>query len=292
MIVVDDGSTDSSPDILSRFGNSIKPAFFCSNRGVNQARNHGLSKASGEYVLFLDADDFLKPDAVDAQVRQLKKTGADLCFGDWRYWVMNQNRTGRSERHNRKRNSGDDLTVSLLKDWWCPPFAYLYRRLFLLENNLVWNEKLGFPDDFEYILRVSLCQPAVTHVSEITGYYRKHDGVRLSKIDAEKWMRNVICIYELAKSQLCNQGRWQEPYIDTVCAGYLNIGRRMIPHDPVCFHQMLAKISQLKPDFSFSRKRYAWAASLLGYEWVEKMSQFKRRGRRSIEDFLCKALGK
>jgi glycosyltransferase involved in cell wall biosynthesis len=291
IIVIDDGSNDNSRKVIQQFSGRIRWEAAGSNQGVNRTRNRGISLASGEFVLFLDADDFLEPDTVFRQVELLEDRAADICYADWKYWMMRPKGSWQSKPHNGKRSPGDDLTVSLLKDWWCPPFAYLYRKRFILENNLFWNENLGFPDDFEYILKASLKQPAVVYHPVVTGYYRKHIGSRLSGITTEKWAKNVVFIYELAEDQLRNQNRWKEPYIDAVCSGYLGVGRRMFKYDPNFFQQMLDKIHQLKPNFCASRKRYRWAAQILGYERAERLAQLKRRGRAMIEALVCKVRG-
>ena len=62
VIVVDDGSTDNSREILATYGNRIKTVFQA-NQGLPSARNAGIAIATGEYLLFLDADDILLPNA-------------------------------------------------------------------------------------------------------------------------------------------------------------------------------------------------------------------------------------
>ena len=72
VILVDDGSTDSSPLICDRYS-ATDPRFRTihkSNGGVSSARNTGLNLAKGEYVMFVDSDDALLPDALERQKRQ------------------------------------------------------------------------------------------------------------------------------------------------------------------------------------------------------------------------------
>jgi glycosyltransferase involved in cell wall biosynthesis len=63
VIVVDDGSTDDSPAVAESFGSAVR-LYRRPNRGVSAARNVGIAAAQGEYLLFLDADDLLHPDAL------------------------------------------------------------------------------------------------------------------------------------------------------------------------------------------------------------------------------------
>jgi glycosyltransferase involved in cell wall biosynthesis len=65
VIVVDDASTDNSRDVIAHFGNRIIPILQPENRGQAAAFNAGFERASGELVMFLDADDFLLPGAAD-----------------------------------------------------------------------------------------------------------------------------------------------------------------------------------------------------------------------------------
>ncbi len=68
IIVVDDGSTDGSKEVLSSYGGEIK-TIFQDNSGVSAARNNGANQSSGKYLAFLDADDIWLPRKIEAQVK-------------------------------------------------------------------------------------------------------------------------------------------------------------------------------------------------------------------------------
>jgi len=70
IIVVDDGSTDNTKEVLRKFGNSVR-YIYQDNRGVGAARNRGISEATGEWVAFLDSDDRWLPDKLTLQFRIL-----------------------------------------------------------------------------------------------------------------------------------------------------------------------------------------------------------------------------
>jgi glycosyltransferase involved in cell wall biosynthesis len=67
LIVVDDGSTDDTPDVVAAYGNRIR-AIRQQNQGVSAARNSGIAAARGEYVSFLDADDLWHPQKLELQM--------------------------------------------------------------------------------------------------------------------------------------------------------------------------------------------------------------------------------
>ena len=85
VIVIDDGSTDQSLNAIRSFGNQLVwetgP-----NRGTNHARNRGFALSKGQYIQFLDADDYLLPEKILRQVRVLETAEVDLVYEDSQFF--------------------------------------------------------------------------------------------------------------------------------------------------------------------------------------------------------------
>ncbi|WP_050050376.1 glycosyltransferase [Halostagnicola sp. A56] len=75
-VVVDDASTDGTPELVSRYDDWVRYVRKAENGGLSEARNLGIRRASGDRILFLDADDELRADAVESLLVQLEASGA------------------------------------------------------------------------------------------------------------------------------------------------------------------------------------------------------------------------
>jgi glycosyltransferase involved in cell wall biosynthesis len=81
IIIVDDGSTDNTVEIIKSFKSELIELISVENGGVSRARNIGIKASEAEYVSFLDADDIWEPSKLEAQLRQLKqKPEAGVCY--------------------------------------------------------------------------------------------------------------------------------------------------------------------------------------------------------------------
>lgn len=81
IIVVDDGSTDESRDVISEHG--LVRAIYQENKGVSAARNAGLELATGKYIAFVDSDDFVEPNYTQVIFNTLDR-GVDYALFPWR----------------------------------------------------------------------------------------------------------------------------------------------------------------------------------------------------------------
>ena len=152
VICVNDGSTDGSGRILKEYasGNPVVKVIEQKNGGLSAARNAGLKKAEGKYVLFLDSDDWLEKDAL--QTLADAADGQDMiCFNGRRF----------IEDQDRYEAADDIVPVDEMTGWdyynkfslLHRNFAFvcvvlrLYRREFLLENNLWFAEGIYHEDN-------------------------------------------------------------------------------------------------------------------------------------------------
>jgi hypothetical protein len=116
VIIVDDGSTDGSLEIASNFGERVR-VLVADHRGATEARNLALQQATGEWVQFLDADDYLEPDKIR---RQLDEAG-DLSLADILYspvWIETVSPTG-STREPSQSSPETDVDLQWIR-WHLP----------------------------------------------------------------------------------------------------------------------------------------------------------------------------
>lgn len=132
VIVVDDGSTDDSPEVIRSFGERIIPVFKA-NGGQGSAYNAGLRHATGDIVCFLDSDDTIDPEAMDLAATQLRD--AELVKFQWPLRVVDAAGTWRGELSTRLPPPAGDLLERVIQEGPLYDFYYTtgaaYRRSFL-----------------------------------------------------------------------------------------------------------------------------------------------------------------
>jgi len=152
LIVVDDGSTDTTSEILSAYKEDIR-VFTQDNKGVSAARNLGVSKAKGEFIAFLDSDDLWLPDKLTAQVDFFKSNPDALICQTEEIWIRDGKRVNPKKRH--MKFSGMIFEQSLPLCIVSPSAVMMRRNLFKKVG--LFDEKLPACEDYDLWLRVS-CQ--------------------------------------------------------------------------------------------------------------------------------------
>ncbi|MEQ6902263.1 glycosyltransferase family 2 protein [Nocardioides sp. YIM 152588] len=147
-IVVDDGSTDRSGAIADEWAarDARISVVHTPNRGLSVARNHGATRARGEYLAFLDSDDALPPDAYELLVGSLARTGSDFAAGSMARWEGGGLTEPRWMRRTHRPAEGIRIEdrPELLGD----VFAWnkVWRRSFWESAGLTWPVGLRYED--------------------------------------------------------------------------------------------------------------------------------------------------
>jgi len=168
IIVVDDGSTDNSSEVVKRYPSVI--GIRQVNQGVSAARNTGLRACRGEYVLFLDADDLLLPGAIETSVRAMN-LHPDWAFvsGEYRYCDEKKNVSDIS----RFTEIADDHYLALLQHNYVEMHAAVLYRRNNLEQAGGFDINLRTAEDLEMFLRLARQFP-VGQTRGVMALYRQH----------------------------------------------------------------------------------------------------------------------
>jgi glycosyltransferase involved in cell wall biosynthesis len=174
IIVVDDGSTDQTVAIASKFESDIVRVVRQENQGAAAARNTALSLSTGDFIQWLDADDLLSPDKIERQLvvadwLQNKRMLLSCPWGRFLY---------RSERASFVQtplwcdlSPTEWLIRKMGQNLHMQPATWLVSRE-LTEAAGLWNTTLLSDDDGEYFCRVLLASDGVKFVPEAKIYYR------------------------------------------------------------------------------------------------------------------------
>ncbi len=172
VIVVDDGSTDETREVVAeKFGAKLS-LLVQERKGPSAARNRGIAQAKGEYIAFLDSDDLWLPEKIVSQIRKMARyPKAGFCYTKCEEVDSAGLRTGRTYGHSGKGKSGDNFRMILFRGPVVLP-SILVRRQALSVTGM-FDEAIDIGEDSALMLRLALFFPAV-YVPETLTLVRQH----------------------------------------------------------------------------------------------------------------------
>lgn len=285
VIVIDDGSTDSTASVINSFGSRIR-AEFTPNRGVSAARNLGTGLARGQFIQYLDADDLLRPDALEKRVKALVSSKADVAYSDWQR--LEENEAGEFLPGNVIARQIEDVhpnpEIALFTDFWSPPAALLYHRR-IIEAIGGWNESLPIIQDARFLLDAALMGGQFVYVPGVQADYRVHKANSLSRRHPIKFVldcfNNACQVEEFWKA---NGGITPERQV-TLEKVYGGVARFFFEYDRSKFYEILAKIHNLNPNYLPSGPRTLRQLSKwFGYEQAEAIALKYRQVKKFLKN--------
>lgn len=210
VIVVDDHSTDDSIEVLQRIGarNSKLRIFQNPSKGGNAARVFGFEQSSGEFIQWLDSDDFLLPGKFRIQVTYLEgHPETDIVFSDWQMDFY-ENGDLKGGELMQKSAFGDPILELLRNRSWNANCAYLCRREVVARTIAAegWNPATVALQDREFFTKAAILGAKFAYVAGNVCVYNRWNSRTVSFIDFRKSIEQSYKLnhsfYDLLKDQV------------------------------------------------------------------------------------------
>jgi glycosyltransferase involved in cell wall biosynthesis len=181
-IIVNDGSTDDTEAVARRHvvGDARFTYFAQTNRGLANARNRGLREALGDYIQFLDADDVIRPEKFDLQVKALRDASdLALAFCDYSFCAENDvNRATTLEGFGKPRflmrRPLEDIASRWETAFSIPVHCFLFGARLFRQAGIHFDERLPNHEDWDCWMRLFALNPRIVHVPSELAVYRVH----------------------------------------------------------------------------------------------------------------------
>lgn len=192
VLIINDGSTDSSEKIIEKFMEKDKRIryFYQENTGVSSARNLGLELSTGDYITFLDADDYWDKEFLEIMYQSIEKNDICYCF---HYFVYKDKIT----EYNFKESNLPKILLYLSNKLTPNTNSWLIRNDFLKENKILFNTNLSWGEDMLFFSNILTLTRKIVFVPKRLTYYTMSVPNSLSKNDEKKFEDHIHWINEL-----------------------------------------------------------------------------------------------
>lgn len=203
IICIDDGSPDDSKSIIKKYmlENPNIILLEQENSGQSVARNNAISVASGKYVLFLDSDDLLPPDAINTLLEVADETQSEVivshskAFNSRRSWYIEAHAEVACSSLRKVKFFHRSILVNTP-----PPWAKLYSKDLILRNNITFPVGIKLAEDWIFVMKAMYKANHISSTPEVTYLYRgrdDEDNPSCTQIVNEKIFTDLISVYNL-----------------------------------------------------------------------------------------------
>ncbi len=210
IIIIDDGSTDNTKSVIKESWQARY--FYGENKGIAAARNVGIEQAKGDYLLFLDADDWLETDALEQNFFVIK-TNPDVAFVSGNYYFL---RAENNTPHPVSVSVADHHYKRLLQSNYIGMLAAVMFQKWVF-TNIKFDETLKACEDYDLYLTIARNHPVIHHQKFIATYYfhsssLSHNYKAMMDTITAVMKKQAPYIHSAEEEQAYNEGlqQWKE----------------------------------------------------------------------------------
>ena len=205
IICVDDGSSDSSKDIIYSFQDKRIRYFYTENKGVSYARNIGIKQVKGKYLLFVDSDDWIEPNTCDCLLSAMEKNNPDILFFRYRYYkegeyrIIDYSDSKECRKFKTKPLPFANISNSVLLLNYVI-WNKFYNVNYLKENKIMFNECSNFSEDMLFSIYLFSKNPEIMMIDEVLYNYRITENSS-SNLSYKEMFDSLFKIYNYSIAQ-------------------------------------------------------------------------------------------
>jgi glycosyltransferase involved in cell wall biosynthesis len=297
IIVVDDGSTDRTVEVVKLVATKEVTVVSTANHGLSAAVNHAYSLCNGDYIQELDADDLMAPDKIERQLAALRETDSKriLLSSPWANFYY-RTRTAQFVRNAfwQDLSPVEWLLKKMGQNLHMQNATWLVSRE-LAEAAGPWDTSLHYDQDGEYFTRVLLASEGTRFVPEGRVFYRVNDGNRISFIGkSQKKKTSLLRSMKLHIQYI--RSLEESERVRKACLTYLqNWFGNFYPDQEDAIAELQALAGQLHGHLVAPslRRKYSWMKPVLGQKvatWAQRVfpevnTRLKRNWDKAMFEF-------
>lgn len=188
LIIVDDGSEDMSYEVCKSIKNDKLRVFTKKNGGPSSARNFGISKATGKYIMFIDSDDMYNEHAIKSMISTIEKNKCEIVVGNYK---ANGNVMCSNNNDINFDNKSDAIDFLLKNKLFNTNWNKLYLKEIIDKNDIKFDEKYHMGEDIRFNLAYFECIDKICYAKDIIYLYEMTENGLTLKNAGDKCRREV-----------------------------------------------------------------------------------------------------